>query len=978
MSWNQFQFFDITPIKDPNLGTNNPLYSDPSLTSICSTPNYLIISTSNSLIKIIDKQFNLVRSFQAYDKSWNITFMGYIEESDLFATIAERQGQPSILKLWQIDKVLTKELSKLNESSYHALVNIKNGNNSYPITCFTHSKNFNILGFGFANGTVVVVRGDILRDRGSSQTIAFKNQEPITNVHLIKGNNYDPLIYVTTTSKILLVPTTSTYHSGSELVLEPKRGADVNSVDIDSDNLVVGTNEGIVFYNPNGTSYTIGLEMQKKNIVKFGKYILIVTSNTSTSSSLILNGYTEPTRLIIADIEHKLISFNYSIPSTVRDVINLWDDLYILSSDGVLYKVSEKDIDSQIDIVIKRDLYSVAIQIAENKLKGDDLLNIKRKFGGFLYSKNETTEAMDQYIQTLPLGKTSEIIKKYKNGGEVNNLSRFLEEMLNQKLASKEHITLLLCTYCKLKDVDKLNSFIEKYNSEDSEDVEFDLDVVVELCKDTNFLEQGAKLAQNLGYSSLAVDILLRELNDSAASLKYIKTLPIHELLRILVEYARLLLDSSPNITTLLLIDVFTGKYIPQKIDLQEIDLTDDKENSPVLIQSYKAFANFMSNAASVATNAAETVANAAVQVATNNSNDNSTDSFTPEEDFRPTYQPPRPRIIFPSFVSKPNEFVIFLEACAESYDIFEGNEKDKNDILITLFELYLTIGNNSDDNETKKIWENKAIELAKSDQNNLDLNSILLISNIFNFEEGEFLAREGPGFEIDLFRSKITSRDVDGVINILEKYGEKEPELFPLALMFYTSTEDIYERVGVDRLKAVLERIKKDRILSPLEIVQTLSVNKVAPINLIKDYIIELVGSENKEISINEKLIASYQQEIENKQVEIHKLETEPTTIQPGDCFHCSNKIDNDSIRFTCGHIYHKYCLADEDSCGECSPHRENISNIRDSQRAIGERNDIFNAALNEADSRFKLITEFFGKGAMEKVNYVVTEDTI
>jgi outer membrane lipoprotein-sorting protein len=972
MSWRQFQFFESIPIRDPNFGTASPLYSDPQLTAICPTPSYLIISTNNTL-KLIDRDLNLVKSFTAYPQGFTITYLRFIQGTVFIASIAERQGQPSVLKLWNLDRLTSDDDNqKLDENSYHTLVNIKNGNNSYPVTGFTFSSNFNILGVGFANGVVVVIRGDLLRDRGSSQTIAYRSSEPITGIMMVKNNNYDPLIYVTTTSRVLLTPSTKSYQPGSETVLENFKGADMGAIDLEGDDtLIVARSEGIVYYKPDGTTYTVTLEMPKKKVFKSGKYLMIVTSNTSDSSSLLLNGYAEPTKIIIVDTEHKLISFSTTISSTANDIFELWEDVYLLSSDGVLYKIHEKELDQQIDIVVKRDLFPIAIQIAENHVDTSKLLTIRRKYGDYLYDKGETADAMEQYVQTLSLGKTSEIIKKYKDGKEVSNLAKFLEEMLKEGIARKEHVTLLLCAYCKLNDIERLNNFIEKYDEDSNSlvQIEFDLDVVVELCRDINYLDQAANLAKNLGHSSLAVDILVKDLNDTHQALNYIKTLPVNETLRILVEYARTLLDSIPNVTTALLIDIFTGKYKPISKEIGESEKYSTKDETPVLIQSYKAFVNYMSSAAN-------SITGSGADDGFNGNGHSHSHTEEVDEGFRPTYQPPRPRIIFPSFFNKPNQFVIFLEACAQSYDVFEGFEKDKNDILTTLFELYLTIGNDSDNTEVKSRWEKKAIELAKSERNSIDPNAILLISDIFDLHEGQIFANDdGPGFQIDLFRAYVASKNIEGVIDILEKYGDDELELYPLALVFFSSSEEILEEVGEEKFRHVLNKIKKNRILSPLEIIQSLGVNKVATVDLIKDYLVEFIESEKKEIETNQKLISSYANEIESKIGEIHKISNEPVLIQPTKCDSCGDKLDNETTHFLCGHSYHEFCLADENNCPKCTPSREAIHNVRENQKAVTQRNDLFEAALNDSDNKFKTLTDFFGKGAMEKINFKVSD---
>ncbi|CEP20382.1 unnamed protein product [Cyberlindnera jadinii] len=931
MSWRQFQFFETTPIRDPNLGTDRPLYSDPSLTAVCGLDQYLVIATHNSTIQLIDKNLQFVKQFVSYEKGWNVTFLHALPSVNMFATLAERQGQPAQLKLWDLEKVMDKDL---DPQGYHTVVHIKNGSNAYPVTCLSSSEGFNIVCVGYANGVVIVIRGDLLRDRGSSQTAAFKNQDPITNVQLVQGNNNDPILYVTSTSKIVAVPTTQSYKPGSELVLDSSRGADLGNAILDGDKLVVAKTDGLVYYSATGEPhYTVPLEMQKKRIFKFGKNMLIVTTNTQESSGLVLNGYTEPTKIVMADMEHKLLAMAHTIASTIQNILLLWDDVYCLTSDGVLYRVHERDVNSQIDIVTKRGLYPIAIQIAEGKVDHTKLLEIKRSYGDYLYEKNETTRAMDQYIETIQLGKTSEIIRMYKDSKEVGNLSRFLENMLQAGMAVKEHVTLLLCTYCKLKQVDKLNEFIERYDKETNDlmRVDFDLDVVVGLCRDTGFLEQASKLSQNLGYPLLAVDILLRDNKDAYSALQYIKTLPVDETLRVCIQYARLLLEAAPNVTTAMLIEVFTGKYKPEREENKVI-----KDETPVLLQSYTAFVNYMSKL-------------------------NSRDE--PDEDvIQDTYQPPRPRVIFPSFVNRPNEFVIFLEACAQSYDKFEGNPKDKNDVLTTLYELYLTIASTSENTEE---WHEKALNLVK--RNDLNSNTILLISNVFEFDQGEIIAREGPGFQVDLFRSYVASGQVENCIKLLDLHGKEEPELCSLALMFYTSSDEVFQRVGEKRFRDLLRWIKDDEIMTPLEFIQALSVNKITTVDIIKDFIVEFMETERREIEINEKFIKSYQADIDTQREKIHKT-SETLTVQPTVCSSCSQKLRDDTVYFRCSHAFHKSCLPEE-VCPLCAPMRETLRNIKENQRAIGERNELFQESLEESEDRFRVVTDFFGKGAMTRI---------
>ena len=80
--------------------------------------------------------------------------------------------------------------------------------------------------------------------------------------------------------------------------------------------------------------------------------------------------------------------------------------------------------------------------------------------------KQDFDEAMSQYIHTIGHLEPSYVIQKFLDAQRIYNLTNYLEKLHEKGLASKDHTTLLLNCYTKLKDVDKLNVFIE---SEDGE-----------------------------------------------------------------------------------------------------------------------------------------------------------------------------------------------------------------------------------------------------------------------------------------------------------------------------------------------------------------------------------------------------------------------------------------------------------------------------------------------------------------------------
>ncbi|CAI0378032.1 unnamed protein product [Linum tenue] len=83
---------------------------------------------------------------------------------------------------------------------------------------------------------------------------------------------------------------------------------------------------------------------------------------------------------------------------------------------------------------------------------------VLRKYGDHLYSKQDYDEAMAQYINTIGHLEPSYVIQKFLDAQRIHNLTNYLENLHEKGLASKDHTTLLLNCYTKLKDVEKLNA----------------------------------------------------------------------------------------------------------------------------------------------------------------------------------------------------------------------------------------------------------------------------------------------------------------------------------------------------------------------------------------------------------------------------------------------------------------------------------------------------------------------------------------
>ncbi|GME82901.1 unnamed protein product [Ambrosiozyma monospora] len=483
------------------------------------------------------------------------------------------------------------------------------------------------------------------------------------------------------------------------------------------------------------------------------------------------------------------------------------------------------------------------------------------------------------------------------------------------------------------------------------------MDTVIRLCREAGYHKLASIIAKKFNQPSIVVDIQLRDLNNSKLAMKYIKGLPIDDLLRVLVDNVKTLLDKLPNESTQLLIEVFTGKYVQDTtFNIEEASIRSSKfeetgshisgnsKDHPI-ITSYRQFVSFMKIR----------------------------EPEEGEEPPKPTYLPPRPRIIFQSFVNHPHEFVIFLEACVESYKKFGGNEKDKKDIMITLYEMYLSLSTTAsistltpttaDDNEEsessklqndrdKQAWESKARQLLDQIQldeswTNSEKTNLLLLSNLGDFNEGEILIRESTdqsseGFEQDFFRSAVLAQNYEKSLEILQRYGPLEPELYKLALTTYTANEHIFNTIGGEPvILGIINKIEQLKLMTPLELIKQLSLssghrstaatsnsaaeqqprpNTFIKLGLVKQYLINYIKRQKQDIATNNTLIESYNSECSNLNTQINKLITQDQVINRPRCSSCGGALELPVIHFKCSHSYHEHCLALEGGNGSLS----------------------------------------------------------
>ncbi|KAI9834139.1 MAG: hypothetical protein M1826_005250 [Phylliscum demangeonii] len=828
--WKTFRFFDVSQVKLLDEGESASAFERHDISCVCSGSENVFLGTVDGVVRILSQKFKLVRLFQAHETG-SITHMKQVEGTSLLVTVAEDLSSEPILKVWALDRIE----KKTGIPSCLSTLSIHNAHKQFPVSAFAVLDDLSQLAVGFANGSVTVIRGDLINDRGAKQRTVFESEEPITGVGFREGGKVTTL-YVSTTGRILtLVISGKGQGQPARTVEETGCAVDCMTIDRRNGDIIVARDDAVYYYRPPGRGPCYAYEGSKKLVGIYKNYILLLSTLRTSSATKPSAGYggsqaDDPFNLLtltLLDTDLKLIAYSESLPSQVKAWFVEWGDLFLLTLDGKLYRYHEKDLREELEILFQRNLYVLALSLAQRA--GLDTLqqnSIYRRFGDYLYQKGDLDGAMQQYIKAIDNTEPSQVIRKFLDTQQIRHLVEYLEELHEHHKANADHTTLLLNCYAKLKDIDKLEKFIKSPG-----DLKFDLETAISMCRQGGYYSQAVYLATKHEEHDLVVTIFVEDSKDYSQALDYIWLMKPEVAYRNLMKYAHVFLEHCPGDTTQLFIDYYNGSYKPKRKVL-EVAPSATQSSGMSTIHNLAAFLPLpYASSSQLATPATPNDRKTSVPQL-NGGELSGTDPLP--------YDIPKPRTAFSSFVDHPKEFITFLEACLAHEAV---SPEEKVDLYTTLFEIYLHFATEAK-GEARDQWYAKAKTLVP-----IDTSNILLLSHLLDFREGTILVREKQGLRFDIFRSYTSAKDTAGAIKALRKYGSDEPELYPAALTYFTSSPRILEEAG-DELAAVLKKIEETGLMAPLQVVQILSTTPVATMALVKQYLSDIIERERKEIS--------------------------------------------------------------------------------------------------------------------------------
>lgn len=434
-----------------------------------------------------------------------------------------------------------------------------------------------LVAVGFANGSIVLIRGDLIHDRGSKQRIIYESEEPITNLcfspavgpNVLQHSGFGPYrnqpaadggdtLYVSTIGRIMTLVAAGK-STGQPRVLEPQGcgpGCMTPAIDFSSvekglsgegSDIVVARDDAIYFYGPNGRGACYAYEGPKEMVHIFKNYVALVSPPASQPSTAPRSGGVagtlkrlvgrggaaaaaedpfDVTKFTLLDTELKFVAHSERLVSGVKKVFSSWGDLFVLTFDGKVHRYHEVSLQEKLGILYARNLYIPAINLAQKAGVGDEKLRaIYRRYADYLYGKGDWDGSMQWYIKSIRRSNDegiSIVIRKFLDSQRIHNLIEYLEELHMHDIATSDHTTLLLNCYAKLKDIGKLEKFIKMSSDEG---LKFDVDTAIAMCRQAGYFEQAVYLAEKQGEHEVVVGILVENLDKVDEALEYVKRL---------------------------------------------------------------------------------------------------------------------------------------------------------------------------------------------------------------------------------------------------------------------------------------------------------------------------------------------------------------------------------------------------------------------------------------------------------------------
>ncbi|KAJ7630509.1 hypothetical protein FB45DRAFT_1150875 [Roridomyces roridus] len=1039
-AWRNFPFFDAVPVKDAHdLDASPELFKTTTeISTIIASSAGVLVADIYGTVHLVNRDFQAQRSWIAYEGG-RVSHM--VERRGILVTVGDEDStHTSLLKIWDLEK---------KASVPPLLRSTKIQSKPHPVCTIALSATLSHLAVGFADGTVLLYRHidqsinnntALLKPR----TVHESPTEPITGL----GFSDSKSLFVVTTNRVLSYSVSGAGSNKATVVDDVGCGLGCAAMDWRGHDVIVAREEAIYVCGVESRGACYAYEGTKSFVRSHLNYLVIVsppiTAKASAAYRTIRNfaarnsADTDITKVTVFDPENKIVGYSDAFTQGVREIISIpeWGDVYILGNDGTLVQLREKPFSAKLEMLYRSSMYPVALNLAKTQGLEDSsetVADIHKQYGDHLYNKGNWDGAMGQFVKTIGWVAPSYVIRKFLDAQRIHNLVTYLQELHALGLANSDHTTLLLNAYTKLKDVARLDSFIKtesrsraNANGDEKDELPFDLDTAIRVCRQAGYFSHASYLAKKYERHEEYLRIQIEDAQNYGEALVYLRALGGDAAESNLARYGRAMLDSLPEETTQLLIDLCTPNSTSLDVDeempntaastkaLFSAGATGPSYLSYLALNRNSLVLDGTAGAPSIKTATAPSIKTVKPSETVSSPQESRTSSppQTPIVPNAPTKRipaqlksPPKPlspRLYFAHFVDHMDQFVVFLETVAQrrwgqsvdaiddlsvapETDPIDGSDRpDQVAVWNTLLELYLTLPDSpavdpdAADPDGSPM-RRRALRLLESTTLPYDRTHALILCSSRGYTRGLVLLWERMGMYEDVLRFWMDSPETgasEEVVRQLAKYGPTQPQLYLVALRYLTSTPSLLSR-HEGHVRQMLEHIDKEQIATPLGVVQILARNDVASVGLVKEWLMTRIQTARVEIQNDQEWTTSYRLETAAKLKQVEDLADpeHPRVFNVTRCSGCGGQLDLPTVHFMCNHSFHQpRCIQEnETECPNCVREHGVIREIRRNNERLADQHDIFVSEVQEGG--FAAVASAFSRGIlnMSRVDQVV-----
>lgn len=457
--WRKFNFFDLRKGVDKERVAET--LQGARITATASGNNVIVICDSEGMIHSFSRSWEPI-SFKAHEGS--ILLCDVSKQNNMLVTVGEDNG-PSF-KVWN--------LSKMNSITGAQCLRTVKTMVAMP-TALAVSEGGQFMAIGFAKGSISLYRGDISRDRSKTLKQLTAGTTDITGI-AFKHFNKITQMFVCSDSGVYLY-NLQTRDKEMRIILDTISspvGCCALQTGHNEGHFMVGRDDAVYCYTSDGRGPCYALEGKKTLLQWFRSHLLIVSKNTRTSG-MNAGGFV----LTVIDIQNKFIVFTCPIEE-VAAILTEFGSCFILTESKSIFHLDEKDLQSKLNLLFKKNLYDIAVRIAKsNQYDADGLAGIFKQYGDHLYSKGDFSGSVDQYIKTIGFLEPSYVIRRFLDARHIHYLTDYLQAIHKSGRATADHTTLLLNCFTRLDRTEQLKQFLENENKLNL----FDVDVAIKVCR---------------------------------------------------------------------------------------------------------------------------------------------------------------------------------------------------------------------------------------------------------------------------------------------------------------------------------------------------------------------------------------------------------------------------------------------------------------------------------------------------------------